>query len=114
MTSKLTAKNLLNYIKTTRDKYRFQAQAPDNCPIACYLKSLGYRDPEVFGNELYYTDHRGERVGYSAEDSRKYPAWILDFVTAYDESNPKHRLATAAKVLERVVAKQSKRKVSSR
>lgn len=113
MTSKLTAKKLLNYIKTTRDKYRFSPRT-NSCPIACYLKSLGYRDPEVFGNELYYTDHRGERVGYSAEDSRKYPAWILDFVTTYDESNPKHRLATATKVLERVVAKQSKRKVSSR
>lgn len=113
MTSKLNAKNLLDYIRTTKDKYKFRAEAPDKCPIACYLKSLGYRDPEVFGSEIFYTDSRGYFISYSAFNDRNYPRWILDFVTAYDEAKPKHRLATAAKVLERVVAKQSKKKVSS-
>lgn len=113
MTSKLTAQKLLNYLRMTREKYNFRANKPTQCPIACYLKSVGYKNPEVYGNELYYENNKGEYSLLSEGDSR-YPAWILDFVTTYDESNPKHRLATATKVLERVVAKQSKRKVSSR
>lgn len=113
MNPKLTAKNLLNYLRTTKDKYRFRAKSSEYCPIATYLSTLGYKDITVGPGGVFYTNTKGKDAIYVAEEA-SWPAWISRFVNTYDNANPKHRLATATKVLEEVISKQIDRKMTTR
>lgn len=113
MNPKLTAKNVLNYIRTTKDKSKFRSGKSTCCPIAWYLKSLGYAYPHVSSDEVFYYNKKGRPVDYR-NSQRDYPNWIERFVLAYDFANPKHRLRTASKVLEQVVTKQVNRKMTTK
>ena len=105
MNPKLTAKNLLNYIRTTKDKPKFRSDDPTSCPIACYLKFLGNKDVYVDAAKISYVNRKGQDATYLDLDS-SWPRWIVKFVRMYDNAKPKHRLRTACKVLEQVVMKQ--------
>lgn len=113
MNPKLTAKNLLNYIRTTKDKPKFRSRKDTLCPIAWYLKSLGYAYPHVSNDEIFYYNKKGASVEYSNLDPH-YPKWIDRFIMAYDSAGPKHRLRTASKVLEQVITKQVNRKMTTK
>lgn len=113
MNPKITAKNVLNYIRTTKDRYKFRRE-DSYCPIACFLKSLGYTDVSVDSARIKYKNTQGGLVEYDFAFSY-LPLWVSEFVDTYDwTNNRKNRLATASKVLERVVSKQVNRKMTTK
>lgn len=91
---KLTKKGLRSYLESHRGKYFHNADATQ-CPIASYLKSMGYKEVRV-GNQSvgYYRNGRLQRDDL-------LPVWAVKFICAFDNlKGYKHLGRTALKIME--------------